>query len=54
MADTSVSEPITEPRTNGVAEADETEEERAKLRPADIDAVSVLALRHVTLSHLLT
>ncbi|KAF4516400.1 hypothetical protein B566_EDAN008523 [Ephemera danica] len=39
MADTSVSEPISEPRTNGVAgDADEDAEEKAKMRPADIDA----------------
>lgn len=41
MADTSQSEqsPLVEPQTNGVLEGLD-EDERSKMRPADIDAVS--------------
>lgn len=38
MADTSQQQPLTEPHTNGVMDG-LTEEEKSKMRPADIDAV---------------
>ena len=38
MADPSQQQPLTEPHTNGVMDG-LTEEEKSKMRPADIDAV---------------
>lgn len=41
MADTSQQQPLSEPHTNGVMDG-LTEEEKSKMRPADIDAVRFL------------
>lgn len=43
MADTSQQE-LTEPHTNGVMDG-LTEEEKSKMRPADIDAVSFIKIK---------
>lgn len=41
MADTSEQQTLSEPHTNGVMDG-LTEEEKSKMRPADIDAVTYL------------
>lgn len=48
MADTSQQETISEPHTNGVMDG-LTEEEKSKIRPADIDAVRPRGRRRKTL-----